>query len=307
MRILVTGCGGYIGSLVTRRLIYDGYEVVGVDNGFRNTDNLFEIIGNKKFTFVKADILDSDLMKSLTMDCDLVIALAAYVGEPICNKFKKIAWEINTQGTFNLCNSPTPIIFASTGSVYGKLNSTCNEESKTNPVSLYSQSKLYTENYIREYKPKNHIIHRFATAYGLSPNLRLDLLLNDLTYQAVKNNTITIFQADFKRTFCHVVDIASCLVYSVRNFDKMKSQTYNVGTEEGNWTKRELGEYLKQVTNCSVFYGEGYKDPDVRNYHCDFSKINSTGWKAEYTMKQGIEELIKSVPLIQIKNNYSVV
>lgn len=307
MRILVTGCGGYIGSLVTRKLLAKNYEVVGLDNGYRNLDNLLEVIPNHNFTLHKGDVLNKDLINGLSRDVDFIIHLAGYVGEPLCKQQPQLAWEINTTGTKNCLDSYAKVIFASTGSVYGELNSVCTEKSNTNPVSLYAKAKLESENSIRQLKPQNHVIYRFATAYGLSPNLRLDLLINDLTYQACKNKTITLFQADFKRTFCHVDDIASSLVYAVDNFDKMKGETYNVGTEEGNWTKREVGEYLKKRIGCSVFYGDGYKDPDVRNYHCDFSKINNTGWKANYTISQGIDELIKSMSLIQIKHNYSVV
>jgi nucleoside-diphosphate-sugar epimerase len=307
MRVLVTGCGGFIGSLVTRKLLAKNYEVVGLDNGYRNLDNLLEVIPNTNFNLHRGDVLNKDLVNGLSRDVDFIVHLAAYVGEPICKQQPQLAWEINTTGTRNCLDSYAKVIFASTGSVYGELNSVCTEQSNTNPVSLYAKAKLESENLIRQLKPQNHIIYRFATAYGLSPNLRLDLLINDLTYQACKNKTITLFQADFKRTFCHVDDIAASLVYAVDNFDSMKGQTYNVGTEEGNWTKREVGEYLKKRTGCSVFYGDGYKDPDVRNYHCDFSKINSTGWKAKYTISEGVDELIKSVPLIQIKHNYSVV
>ncbi len=306
-KVLVSGCGGYIGSLVTRKLLDEGHYVIGLDNGFRNIDNLLELCPNPNFHFIKGDVLNKGLVAAATAEADITIHLAALVGEPICAKNPNMAQLVNVDGTKNVCFGNTKIIFASTGSVYGQLASTCTEESATNPVSLYAKNKLESEKYIR-FSSSNHIIYRFATAFGLSPNTRLDLLVNDLTYQAWKNKTITLFQPDFKRTFCHVDDIASSLVYAVKHFDEMRGDTYNVGIGDGNWSKRQLAEFLKKRTNCSVFYAEqGYKDPDVRDYYCDFSKIKRTGWIANYTIERGVDELLKAMPVINLSNQYGVV
>lgn len=306
-KILITGNLGYIGSCLTKILLEHDYKVIGYDNcSGRTTDTAFEFFKNPNFKFIKADILDKVKLGQAKNECDMVIHLAALVGEPICSKYPDFTWLVNRDGIRNLIDvgEEKPIIFASTGSVYGKVEGVCTEESPTNPLSIYAKAKLEAEELLK--KTKDFLIYRFATAYGLSPSLRLDLLPNDFTYQAWKNKCLVVFQADFRRTFCHVLDICSALLYGIESFDKLKNNVYNIGNTEGNWSKRQLAEFLKQKTGCAVFYGnEGYKDIDLRDYETSYNKINEAGWKAIISMEDGVNELLKAMPLVHIDSRYS--
>ena len=306
MKCLLTGALGYISSALMPLLLNRGHEVVGYDNcSGRTTDTAIELSTHPSFEFIKGDILDKDLNNKIPSDIDLIIHLAAMVGDPLCKKYPDFAWLVNTEGTKNIVESfpNTPIIFSSTGSVYGKVDGVCTEESPTNPLSVYAKSKLLAEKYIKG--SGNYIIYRFATAFGLAPSLRLDLLPNDFCHQAFRNKYLVVAQADFRRTFCHVRDLASSLSFAIENFDKMKNQTYNVGNKQGNITKRELAELLKKKTKCSVFYEDSiYKDTDMRDYDTSIEKIDKTGWKASISIEEGIDELLKAMSLIQIDSRY---
>lgn len=305
--ILLTGVCGFIGSVLAPKLLEKGYTVIGYDNcSGRTSDSILDLFQHKNFKFIKGDILDEKKVCEVRKNCDLIVHLAAMVGEPICSKYEHMSRMVNEMGPVNLTKygNEKPIIFASTGSVYGKVEGICTEDSPTNPLSVYAKSKLLAEQFIKNYTDK-YVIYRFATAYGMSPALRLDLLPNDFTYQALKNKSLVVFQADFRRTFCHVRDIVNSIIFAICHFDIMKGQTYNVGNSEGNWTKRQLAEFLKEKTGCAVFYGdEGYKDPDLRDYDTSFEKINREGWYANIKMEDGINEMIRAFPAINPNSQY---
>lgn len=308
MQILISGVCGYIGSILAPKLLDMGYRVLGYDNcSGRTSDSILTLFRNPNFEFMKADVLDTDKLQLAKEKCDFIVHLAAMVGEPVCSKYVLFSQLTNELGTLNIVKTgkKLPIIFASTGSVYGKVEGICTEESPTNPLSVYARSKLVAENHVREHTGLNHIIYRFATAFGLSPALRLDLLPNDFTYQALKNKSLTVFQADFRRTFCHVQDIASAIAFGIKHFEILKGKVYNVGNSKGNWTKRQLAEFLKFRTGCAVFYGdEGYKDPDLRDYETSYSAINKEGWYADVSMKTGVSEMIRAFPAINPNSQY---
>ncbi len=308
--ILITGAGGYIPTVLIKKLLELDYKVIGIDNGFgRTLDGLIEFAPHPNFSFIKGGFAQESVMDKVAGKFDIAILAGALVGEPIVNKFPDLAMSTNAHDVKTFCARfpDAPIIYTGTGSSYGKVEGVCTEESPTNPLSLYAISKLYAEDAIKHHNP--HVIYRFATAFGVGGcSYRLDLLVNDLTYQAVRNKTITIFQADYRRTFCHVRDLADSLLFAIQNFEKLEGQTYNVGHNDNNWSKRRLAEFIKSKTNCSVFYGdEGYKDSDMRDYECSFDKIGKMGWMAKIGMEQGIEELIKVVPLLDMKNQYNFV
>src|SRR3990167_1127993 len=266
MKILVTGCCGYLGSQLVRDLLKYNFKVKGIDNFIRNNGNsLLELISNSNsnFEFIRGDICYREIMEKCLKDVDFIVNLVGIVGEPACNRNEDFAKLYNADminQLIDLNKNKIPILQSSTGSVYGSVPAgTCNEATVPNPISWYAQTKLIGEKYLTNYAP-NYLIYRLATVYGVSPNIRLDLLINDLTYKAVKDRSLVIFQKEFRRTFLHVKDISLAFIHGIINFNKMKNQTYNVGDEKGNWTKEEIAELLKQRTKCSVFYGEnGYK------------------------------------------------
>lgn len=300
MRVAVLGCAGYLGSVLCNKLLNETkIEVVGLGRCYSAPcDAIFNLIPNPRFKFIGADAtIDRKIVESLIKSVDCVVNLIGLVGEPICKKYPEECYRINRDLASTIASYGTNLIFASTGSVYGAVEGTvCTELSSAKPVSDYAIAKLEAERLIAA-SPANYLIYRFGTAFGLSPKLRLDLLVNDLTYRAMKERSLTVFQSHYKRSFVHVRDIVDSIVHGINNFNVMNNNVYNVSNERGNWSKGQLAEYLKEKTGCEVFYGDkGYVDSDVRNYEFSTKKINSTGWSAKVTVEQGIDELISAYP-----------
>jgi nucleoside-diphosphate-sugar epimerase len=296
--ILVTGSNGYLGTVISQLLVAHEFNVIGIDNYMRPMSDFgFYLNRFPNFAFRKMDIRDPKI-KDLLKNVDFIVHTAALSGEPLCAANPSEAWSVNYDGAYNLLNSkPTDcgFIFHSTGSVYGKIDTVCTEESPTNPLSIYANTKLQVEELLTASYRDESIIYRFSTAYGLSGLMRTNLLLNDLAYKAVKGEDLTIFQADFKRSFVHTSDIAFSIMAAIENFDKMVGKIYNVGHPQGNWTKRDAAEYIKKLTNCRVHYAEnGYVDPDQRDYEISFEKIKPF-WEASISMETGMSELIKGL------------
>jgi nucleoside-diphosphate-sugar epimerase len=306
MRILVTGAGGFCGTNLCGYLLDMGYQVRAVDNFHKgHCDSLIPYSPNKNFEFMFGDITNKRDIDKMIEGVDGIIHLAAIVGFPACAKNPALSYAVNVIGTENLCRAKhpdIPLIFSSTGSVYGKLNELCTENSDTNPLSEYGRNKLSAE-FVTLNEP-NTIVHRFATAFGVSGNMRVNLLINDLTYQAYANNSLVIFQADFKRTFIHVNDMCSSFIYSLQNYKKFKYRVYNVGSPANNWTKRQVADKIKEKTGCLVVFAEIGVDKDQRSYEVDYTRYLAEGWKPNYTIEQGIDELLKLSPLLQTRNPY---
>lgn len=302
-KLLITGVCGYLGSCLAKMALASNYEVVGYDNcSGRTTDSVIEFCSNKKFSFIKGDILDKDKLSLASEGCDFIAHAAAMVGEPICKKYPQMGWLINYDGSKNVADLNIPTVFFSTGSCYGKLDNICTEESECNPLSVYAKSKLEAEKYFLSIG--NSVILRFATAYGLTNATRLDLLPNDFCYQAWKNKALVVAEPSVKRTFCHARDLVSAVMFSIQNFGRLKGEIYNVGDEGGNWSKQQLVDFIQKQTGCSVFYDNCYHDLDLRDYEVSYKKINGAGWKASVTMEEGIEELLKAMPLICVNDQY---
>ncbi|NHI94805.1 MAG: NAD(P)-dependent oxidoreductase [Candidatus Lokiarchaeota archaeon] len=307
MKILITGGAGYIGSLLNTALLKKGYKVRVLDNLMYGQITLLEHFINKNFEFIKGDIRDQEVVEKALKGVDLIIHLAAIVGAPACQKDKKLAEEINFQGTVNINDSrkeSQKIIYASTGSVYGALNEICSEESITNPTSIYGKTKLKAEQYIIQ--TKNAVCYRFATAFGLSPRLRLDLLLNYFVFQAVKNKYIVLYDKDVKRTFIHVSDIVRSFIFGIERFDEIKNEVYNIGSENLNFTKEEIVMEIRKNLNFELYYADkGLPDPDQRNYEVSYKKIGQKGFETKIFLEEGICELIKGFQILKINNPYS--
>jgi nucleoside-diphosphate-sugar epimerase len=308
MKVLVTGGGGYIGSLLTSRLIDNNFSVRVLDNLYRGEcDSLLSCVPWGTFEFQRGDITKLNDVFDAAEGVDAIVHLAALVGAPICERHPSLARDVNIEGTRQVVmaakHHKIPVFFASTGSVYGKIDGVCDELSSCNPLSVYGRTKLLAEQQVTSYEQGRAF--RFATAYGISPKMRLDLLPNDLAYRAVTEKALVIYQADFRRTFIHAYDMAGVFLYALQNLDKVWPGIYNAGHSSGNMTKREMAEKIRSLTGCAVFYADsGYQDPDQRDYEVNYEKLAATGWAPLISMDRGLTELVKAAPLLQPRNQY---
>jgi nucleoside-diphosphate-sugar epimerase len=306
--IFITGGAGYIGTSLIPALLEKGFKVTVYDSLlFNNGDKLIPYIPNKNFTFILGDILDKEKLRNHIKNHDIVIHLAALVGFPICReKGEKESHDINVIGTQNVIDcidESQYLLFGSTGSNYGEVTSICTEETKLNPLSIYGKTKTEAENRIME--RNNSTAFRFATAFGSSPRLRLDLLINDLTYKAMTEGYAVIYESNFMRTFIHVKDIVNVFLFAITNQEQMKNNIYNVGSDSMNFSKKEICELIKKELPCTYFnYADIGEDADKRNYIVSYKKINNLGFNTTVTIEEGIKELIKTIPLIKLNNPY---
>lgn len=302
-KVLVTGAAGYLASSIIHQLLREGYDVVGLDNNFKGTtDTLIPFIPHKHFSFILGDITDAGVVQRAYDGVDYCVHAAAIVGAPACKKYKTLASIVNVGGCENMAKykpEHVKLVYCNTGSIYAGGHGVCNESSLVDPQSHYAKTKWEGEQAFGF--TENVIAHRYATAMGLSRNnMRVNLLANDLAYQAVVNRTLTIFEADFMRTFIHCNDIADAVVFTIQHFDDMydKQGVYNVGNNDLNFTKRQLVEAIRAKTGCHVSYAETEKDPDQRDYGYSSDAIYSFGWRPKVGLRETIDELIKAVPIL---------
>jgi len=304
--VLVTGGAGYVGSLLIPHLLQKNYGVVVLDNLMYRQHALFPFFINKNFKFIKGDICDEATVRQALKEVDFIVHLAAIVGEPACKRDPKLCYEVNQKATELLNNLRTPeqkLIFASTGSVYGKIEGVCTEESLTNPVSDYAIAKLKAEEAIKT-KP-NYVIYRFATAFGLSSRPRLDLLINDFVYRALRQRVNIVYEAHFKRTFLHVYDMVRSFVFAIENFANLKDQIYNVGSEAMNFTKEDIAKKIAEHIPHYLHFADYGTDPDQRNYEVSYAKIKNKGFETEIGIDDGIAELVKGCESLHLHNPFS--
>lgn len=304
----IFGGAGFIGSVLTHRLLNLGHSVKCVDNLHKgHADHLFNVVNHPLYEFVYGDVYNFDDCLEGVEDSSRIVNLAGIVGFPACKKHPVLSEAVNVVGAKNVVtarnqtNPNAPVFYASTGSIYGALSETCTENSPKNPQSKYGIDKFEGEKITTMYD--NTLSYRFATCFGVSPCMRVNLLVNDLVYQALINKHINIFQADFARTFIHINDFCDSIIFGLNNMP-MSHKVYNVGDESMNWTKRQLAEFIKEHTGCSVTYNDTHADEDLRDYSVDYSRINNEGWKTSVSMEQGILDLIEAVPLMRMRNPY---
>lgn len=299
-RILVTGGAGYIGSVLVPELLAAGHRVVVVDNLMHRQFSLAGCFSDEKFAFVRGDVRDERLMASLLRDADTIIPLAALVGAPLCARDPIAASAINRDAIFRLCENAGAeqrILLPVTNSGYGvgEPNAFCTEESPLRPVSLYGQTKVEAED--RLLQRTNSLSFRFATIFGVSPRMRLDLLVNDFAFRAWRDRALVIFEGHFRRNFLHVRDAARVFLHAMDHFDAMKGRAYNVGLEEANLTKLELCQRIKEhFPDFSFIEAPIGKDPDQRDYLVSNQRILSTGFRTVWDLDRGLAELKRSFP-----------
>lgn len=303
--VLVTGGAGYIGSILTENLLELGFNVTVLDNFMYKQASLNHLCHNPRFNVVNGDIRNLAHVQPLLKDADVIIPLAALVGAPLCNKDVVGADTTNKEAVFMMLDKISKeqrIIMPTTNSAYGSgdENNFCTEESPLNPISKYAIDKVKVEEVLMQ--RENSISYRLATVFGMSPRMRTDLLVNDLTYRAVNDGYVIIFEGHFKRNYVHVRDVCDAFLHAIYNFDAMKSQIYNVGLSSANVSKLELCEIIKKhVPGFTVIEGEIKKDPDQRNYIVSNAKLEATGFEMMHTLDDGVEELLKGYRMI--KNN----
>ena len=307
-KILITGGAGYVGTAILKLFKDLNYEITVFDNLIYGGASLLPYIGYKNIHFVKGDVRDKGTLKKYVTTNDIIIHLAAIVGFPACRKDPALAEKVNYEGTLNLLDCVQSkdqlLLSASTGSNYGDLFSEiCTEESPLKPLSVYGVTKTKAEQAI--HATNNAINYRFATAFGSSNRLRLDLLINDFVYNAVKTKNLIVYEKHFQRTFIHVDDMARSFLFAIENQDKMRGNIYNVGSEKMNFTKEEIAKKIKKKIDFYLHFAEIGEDPDKRNYFVSYKKINALGFNITIDIEQGIDELIKVMELINIHSPYS--
>ena len=296
-KILITGGGGDIGSMLSTELVNLGHEVTVIDLLKYDKGSLDHLYFNKNFIFVNGDIRKTKLLKNYINKNEFIIPLAALVGAPLCEKNKKEAIETNFNAIKKILEalkSKNKLIYLTTNSGYGigEKNKFCNEESPLKPISLYGQTKCDAENEVMKFK--NTISFRLATVFGASYRMRSDLLVNNFVQRAVNQNFIDVYEPNFRRNFIHIKDVVRGIVFSIKNFDRLKSNVYNLGLSSANITKIDLVKKIKkQLKSMKVKVIKNKSDPDKRDYFVSNIKIEKKGFVAKISLDQGISELIQ--------------
>jgi nucleoside-diphosphate-sugar epimerase len=299
----VTGGAGYIGSIMVPQLIDEGHQVTVIDNYMYKQSSLSELVLNKKFKLEIGDVRDLELIKKHLVSNDIVIPLAAIVGAPACKKNPIEATSINKDSILNLfkfVSSNQLVIMPTTNSAYGSGNENnyCDEESPLNPLSLYAKDKVLVEQELTQLN--NWISFRLATVFGLSPRMRLDLLVNNFVYRALIDKFIVLFEGHFKRNYIHVRDVANAFKFAIDNSGKMNNNIFNVGLTEANISKMELcNEICKFVPDFVIKEEEFTKDPDQRNYIVSNSKIENLGFETQINLENGVHELVTGIQIFK--------
>jgi nucleoside-diphosphate-sugar epimerase len=322
-KVLVTGGAGYVGSALVPTLLERGHRVEVLDSmiydnsytGLSSYINGRNLISHPHFYgLTKGDVRNKELVSDAVKRSDTIIHLAAIVGAPACAKNSQDAKSINVEGTRNVLESLSNdqrIIFASTGSNYGAVEEICTEDTPLNPLSVYGETKTQSEREVREV---GGIAYRFATAFGVAPKYRMDLLPNDFAHKLL-NGSLDIYEPNARRTFIHVADMTNAFLFGMKNFDLMGGEAFNVGDESMNITKEGLAQkIISEIKNMYgidtrliTFPGEARVDPDARDYEVSYEKIKkiSEGFRTKVSLDDGLKEVIKFSELIKIRNPFS--
>lgn len=301
--ILITGGAGYIGSVLTRSLLEQNHKVTVLDNLLFNQSSLLDVCKFENFNIVVGDVRDERLIKSIISKFDIIIPLAAIVGAPLSEKLPKDTKEINEDAIDLMCKSLSKnqtIVMPVTNSGYGagKPEKIYTEESPLNPISIYGKTKVNAEKIVRD--RGNYICFRLATVFGMSPRMRLDLLVNNFVYLAINQKILSIFEGHFKRNYIHIQDVVKVFSFAINNFDNLKDNIFNFGLEDANLSKLELANKIKNfIPELKILEDKNRQDPDKRNYIVSNKKILNTGFKMDWTLDRGILELIKGIKILK--------
>jgi nucleoside-diphosphate-sugar epimerase len=298
----VTGGAGYIGSVLVPELLAAGHKVTVLDNFYFRQASLNAVCHLPDFQIVRGDSRDETVVKKLMAKADIVIPLAALVGAPLCDRDPIAATSTNRDAiatVVRLASAHQRIILPNTNSGYGvgEAGKMCTEETPLRPISLYGRDKMAAEALVRD---AGGVSFRLATVFGMSPRMRLDLLVNDFVYRAVTDRAVVVFEGHFKRNYIHVRDVARAFMMAIERYDTMRGQTYNVGLSDANLSKLELCARIKHVVpDFHVLEGTQGKDPDKRDYIVSNAKIEALGFKPAFPLDAGILELVKGYAMLR--------
>jgi nucleoside-diphosphate-sugar epimerase len=298
-RVLVTGGLGYLGSVLCEHLLDAGFQVTALDNLMYGAgqQGLFHLCALPAFDFIKGDVRDEAVMRPAIKNADVIIHLAAIVGASACDRDPHLATTVNLEAVrlLNRLRSPQQlVIYPNTNSGYGATDGAayCTEDTPLQPISLYGRTKVEAEMHLLD--SPNVLTFRLATVFGMSPRMRLDLLVNHFTYVALTEGYIVIFEKDFKRNYVHVRDVADCMLHGIANAADMTGKPYNLGLDSANLSKEELARKVQHyVPNFYVHFAAIGQDPDKRNYVVSSQRLRDAGFTAKRSLDHGIQELLK--------------
>ena len=297
--ILVTGGAGYIGSMLSQDLLGLGHNVTVLDNFMYQQSSLGQLCYHPNFRIYRGDVrVESDILPILKQ-ADIIIPLAAYVGAPLCDRDPVGASSTNRDAIFMMMkyiSQEQIVLMPTTNSAYGT-GDYCDETSPLNPISRYAKDKVEVEKVLMEHP--NATSFRLATVFGMSPRMRIDLLVNDMTYRAVNDGFVVLFESHFKRNYIHVLDVCQAFTMALEN-KNMRGQIYNIGLSSANVSKRELCDTIKKyVPRFEIVEAEIGKDKDQRNYMVSNEKIEKEGFKPNFDLDMGIQELLKGYAMLK--------
>lgn len=304
--IVVTGGAGYVGTSLVPQLLDKGYEVTVFDRLLWGADPIVPFFRNARFHFIKGDVRDAIALKSVVKNADAVIHLAAIVGFPACDNNPRLADETNVGGAKNLAaavGKSQHIIYASSGSNYGRvLGKICTEETPLKPITRYSRNKTAAERILMERTTCTAL--RPGTAFGISPRLRLDLLIHQLTLEGLRNKRIILYEGKVIRPFIHVYDFARAFMYAIEH-PKMRNEVYNLGADALNYSKRQIAELVAGETNAKIVEDDSWEDPDKRHYQVSYKKLQGTGFRPTLSIADGVREIVRVFPSLKFPTSYS--
>ena len=300
-KVLITGGAGYLGSVLTELLLNKGYQVTVLDNLTYKQISVAPFTFNKNFKFILGDVRDESILKPLVDSHDVIIPLAAIVGMPACKAQPQATIDINykqVQNVVNWASKDQMILIPNTNSQYGSSTEIITEDSPFKPLSLYAETKCNAEKAVLD--SGNGIAMRLATVFGMSYRMRMDLLVQDFVYKALTDNYLVLFESHFTRNYIHVRDIANTFLFMIENYKECNNNAFNVGLTEANCTKLELAQKIQKYIPDLVIVENNFKqDFDQRNYMVSNAKLESKGWKPEFSLEDGIQELIMGYQLIR--------
>jgi nucleoside-diphosphate-sugar epimerase len=316
---VVTGGAGYIGSLLTSELLRANWRVTVLDSLLFGGESIVPFLHHPNFHFVKVDVTDpravKDSLKSDWPKPDAVIHLAAIVGFPACQAVgKQAAWTYNVEATKRVFEQASGLgsarfVFASSYSNYGLSadGKPVTEESPLNPQSLYAETKIASEEYLLAQKDAvaAPLLFRFATLYGISPRTRFDLIINQFVLEAFTKRELIIYQRGYSRSFIHVRDTVRGILMGLDAPDsKTRAQVYNLGSDNGNYTKDEIVNLvLKRLPSTVVEYKDLTFGGDMRDITVSFEKARrELGFETALGVDDGIRELVYALKSGLIRN-----
>jgi nucleoside-diphosphate-sugar epimerase len=300
MKILITGGAGYLGSVLTEILLGKGYYITVIDNLIYKQTSVAPFTYHSNFNFVLGDVTNESTLRPLVESHDVIIPLAAIVGMPACKAQPELTVKVNYEQVRNITKWITKnqmILIPNTNSQYGSSTEIITEESLFKPLSLYAETKCNAENAVLD--SGNGIALRLATVFGMSYRMRTDLLVNDFVYKALTDGYLVLFESHFIRNYIHIRDIANTFLFMIENYEKCNNNAFNVGLTSANCTKLELAKKIQQYIPDLVIVENNFKqDFDQRNYMVSNAKLESFGWQPQFSLEDGIQELIKGYQLI---------